>query len=252
MGDQVPLLRLAAESPEPTDIGDPAGFQSLGANVAVYCSDSRFVWDKNAPEAMRRAQYNAALAAIPPSMTAPFSPAAWVALVKQPVAFGPIADTCLPWPAPTRPNPPFAPNTVFSHTPALVMGGDYDLVPLGDMKAFLKHFPQGHFVEVANAGHFTGVWSPCAQAIDLHFIATLLPLLVVLGSDRIHQHHLCRQATPFTPGCAHITYLVILHHVSNASRAGAAPADVLLGQHSTPAWGCRDQRSAGIGTIGTE
>jgi hypothetical protein len=41
------------------------------------------------------------------------------------------------------------------------------------MKALLKRFPKGHLVEVANAGHFTGVWSPCAQAIDLHFIETL-------------------------------------------------------------------------------
>jgi hypothetical protein len=62
---------------------------------------------------------------------------------------------------------------VFARTPALLMGGDFDLVPPGDIKAHLKRFPKGHFVEVANAGHFTGVWSPCAQAIDLHFIATL-------------------------------------------------------------------------------
>jgi hypothetical protein len=53
------------------------------------------------------------------------------------------------------------------------MGGDFDAFPLGDMKALLKRFPEGHFVEVANAGHNTGVWSPCAQAIDLHFIETL-------------------------------------------------------------------------------
>jgi pimeloyl-ACP methyl ester carboxylesterase len=172
-GDRLPLLRLAAESPVPTDLGDAAGFQSMGANIAVYCSDGRFVWDKTAPEATRRAQYNTALAALPPGLTAPFSLASWVAHVKGPVVPGPGADTCIPWPAPTRPNPPFAPNSVFAQTPALIMAGDFDFVPVGDVKAILKRFPKGHFVEVANAGHFTGVWSPCAQAIDLHFIATL-------------------------------------------------------------------------------
>jgi pimeloyl-ACP methyl ester carboxylesterase len=172
-GDRLPLLRLAAESPAPTDFGDPAGFQSMGGNLAIFCSDGRFVWDKNAPEATRRAQYNAALAALPPGIVAPFSLAAWVASEEGTVFPGPIADACIPWPAPTRPNPPFSANTVFPRTPALIMGGDFDLVPLGDMKALLKRFPQGHLVEVANAGHNTGVWSPCARAIDLHFIETL-------------------------------------------------------------------------------
>lgn len=57
--------------------------------------------------------------------------------------------------------PPFAPNSGFAQTPALIMDGDFDLVPVGDVKAIFKRFPKGHFVEVANAGHFTGVWSPC-------------------------------------------------------------------------------------------
>jgi hypothetical protein len=145
----------------------------MGGNIAIFCSDGRFVWDKRAPEATRRAQYKAALAALSPGIVAPFSLATWAAYLKGPVVPGPAADTCIPWPAPTRPNPPFAPNAVFARTPALLMGGDFDLVPPGDIKAHLKRFPKGHFVEVANAGHFTGVWSPCAQAIDLHFIATL-------------------------------------------------------------------------------
>jgi pimeloyl-ACP methyl ester carboxylesterase len=173
-GDRVPLLRLAAETPAPTDFGDPSGFMSVGSNIAVYCSDSQFVWDKNAPETTRRAQYNAAVAAQPPGIVAPFSPAAWLRFIKtQPVALEPAVDTCVPWPAPARPNPPFLPTTVFSHTTTLLMSGDLDLVPLGDTKALLKRFPKGHFVEIANAGHITAGWSPCAQAIELHFIETL-------------------------------------------------------------------------------
>jgi pimeloyl-ACP methyl ester carboxylesterase len=173
-GDRLPLLRLAAESPAPTDFGNPARLQSVGANIAVYCSDSQFVWDKKAPEATRRAQYNAAFAALPPGIVAPFSPAAWVPFIKtQPIALIPAGDTCIPWPAPTRPNPPFAPNTVFSHTPTLLMSGAFDYLPFGQTKALLKRFPEGHAVEIVNAGHVTAGGSPCAQAIERHFIVTL-------------------------------------------------------------------------------
>jgi pimeloyl-ACP methyl ester carboxylesterase len=218
-GDREPLLRLAAESPVPTDLGDAAGFQSMGANIAVYCSDGRFPWDKTAPEATRRTQYNTALGALPPGLTAPFPLASWVAVVKGPVVPGPGADTCIPWPAPTRPNPPFAANTVFSHTPALIMDGDFDLVPVGDVKAILKRFPKGHFVEVANAGHFTGVWSPCAQAIDLHFIATLQ-----VGDTRCARD----PNAPFHPFGAPATKSVPLHGVARFPRLAsqALPARV--------------------------
>jgi pimeloyl-ACP methyl ester carboxylesterase len=218
-GDRVPLLRLAAESPAPTDFGDPAGFQSMGASLAITCSDGRLVWDKNAPEATRRAQYNAAVAALPPGVVAPFSLAAWVASEEGPVFPFPSGDACIPWPAPTRPNPPFAANSVFPHTPALIMGGDFDLVPLGDMKALLKRFPQGHLVEVANAGHNTGVWSPCAQAIDLHFIATL-----EVGDTRCARDH----NAPFHAFGAPATNAVPLRGVARFPRLAsqALPARV--------------------------
>ncbi|MGZ4380450.1 MAG: alpha/beta fold hydrolase [Gaiellaceae bacterium] len=72
-GDTAPLLRLAAESPEGTDSGDPTGFFSAGALVATYCADGRFVFDANASEATRRAQLEAAFAGLPPDAFAPFS-----------------------------------------------------------------------------------------------------------------------------------------------------------------------------------
>ncbi|MGZ4394035.1 MAG: alpha/beta fold hydrolase [Gaiellaceae bacterium] len=175
-GDTAPLLRLAAESPEGTDSGDPTGFFSAGALVATYCADGRFVFDANASEATRRAQLEAAFAGLPPDAFAPFSGAAWWAANER-VAAGLLGgwapDLCVAWPAPVRPNPAYPPNQRFSNTPALILGSDLDVVSLDDTKALLSLFPHHRFVEVANAGHVSALlWSPCAAEIVRRFIAT--------------------------------------------------------------------------------
>jgi pimeloyl-ACP methyl ester carboxylesterase len=174
-GDRVPLLRLAAESPQSTDSGDPSVFFSMGASVANFCSNGRFVYDVNAPEATRRAQLDAAAAALPRDAFAPFSAAAWLAAnerLPKGVPGGFPSDWCVPWPAPVRPNPPFPPNQPFSNTPALILNSDLDVVSLEDAKAALPLFPQGQLVEVANAGHETAWWSACAAGIVRTFITT--------------------------------------------------------------------------------
>jgi hypothetical protein len=45
-----PALRLVVESPAPTD----SGFAPVGADYGVFCADSGFPWNKNAPQAGRR------------------------------------------------------------------------------------------------------------------------------------------------------------------------------------------------------
>jgi pimeloyl-ACP methyl ester carboxylesterase len=174
-GDRVPLLRLAAESPQSTDSGVPSAFFSMGASVANFCSNARLVYDVNAPEATRRAQLDAAAADLPRDAFAPFSAAAWLAVnerLPKGVPGGFPSDWCVPWPVPVRPNPPFPPNQPFSNTPALILNSDLDVVSLQDAKAALPLFPQGHLVEVANAGHETAWWSACAAGIVRTFIAT--------------------------------------------------------------------------------
>jgi len=99
-GDSVPLLRLAAESPQATDSGDPSAFFSMGASVATFCSDARLVYDTNAPEATRRAQLEAAFAALPADAFAPFSAAAWRTVnerLPKGVPGGFPADWCVPY-----------------------------------------------------------------------------------------------------------------------------------------------------------
>lgn len=174
-GDATALLRLAAESPSPTDFGDPAESMSVGDDYAVFCSDSDFPWDKQAPEATREAQYQAALKALPRNATEPFSPSAWTGFIaSQPVLLIPGADACVPWPAPTRPDPPFPANARFpSNVPALLFGGGLDYLDVRKEQTLMPLFPSGKFITVANAGHVTTDWSPCAQAIALRFLQTL-------------------------------------------------------------------------------
>lgn len=177
-GDKTPLLRLAAESNPPTDFGPSDGGSSVGADYAVFCSDSVFPWDKSAPEATRRAQYEAAAKAVPDSATAPFTVAAWTGFVaSQPVLLIPGADACTPWPAPRRPEPPFPPRQPWpAGIPALLMGGGLDYLDVAAERTLLPLFPAGTpFVTIANGGHVTSLWSDCAAGIAVHFLETLSP-----------------------------------------------------------------------------
>jgi pimeloyl-ACP methyl ester carboxylesterase len=178
-GDRTPLLRLTAESPQATDAGDPSFFQSLGASVANFCSNARLAYDLAAPEATRRAQLDAAAAALPRNAFAPFSAAAWRAAnerLPKGVAGGFPYDWCVPWPAPVHPNPPFPPNQKFpANVPVLVLNSDLDVVSLADARAALPLFPRGTLVEVANAGHESTWWNECAAGILQRFVATHSP-----------------------------------------------------------------------------
>lgn len=174
-GDRTPLLRLAAESPQNPEVGPPSAFLSYGASVANFCSNARLVYDVNAPEATRRAQLEAAAAALPPTTFAPFSAAAWrTANERLPkgVPGGFPYDWCVPWPALVHANPPFPPNQKFPNKPVLILNSGLDVVSLADAKAALPLFPRGKLVEVANAGHEPAWWSGCAAGIVQTFIAT--------------------------------------------------------------------------------
>src|SRR5262249_9573251 len=78
--DSLPLRRLAAENDFPIfgDAGDPR-FVSQGDFYATWCTDGLFPWDETAAsEAKRQAQYDAAVAALPRNMFAPFSVGGWL------------------------------------------------------------------------------------------------------------------------------------------------------------------------------
>ena len=72
-GDPEPLLRLAGAHPVSTESpSDPSEF-SAGANLAAFCNDQDFVWNRTDPIDVRVRKYRAAVAALPRSAFAPFS-----------------------------------------------------------------------------------------------------------------------------------------------------------------------------------
>jgi len=179
-GDRRPLLRLAAENAGPFlgDDGKPTQF-STGESFARYCNDNPMPWDKGAPRSARKAQYEAARAALPADAFAPFSVDGWLA----PMPIGPIGpDLCIDWPAPTYDIPPPIPPgaQLPGDVPALVLTGDIDLSTVSaTARNVANAWPNSQLIKVLNAGHHTatplGNRPDCADAIIAAFIAELTP-----------------------------------------------------------------------------
>jgi pimeloyl-ACP methyl ester carboxylesterase len=178
--DEVPLLRLAADSDGPligpftgNTSGAPSEF-SGGDNAARQCTDLTLPWQKDAPVPVRRQQFDAARMALAPDSFAPSSIDAWLA----PAPTGPIGpDLCLTWPAPPSDVPaPIPTGAQFPSIPALVLSGDLDSVsvPSADARDVAKLFPRSTFVELADSGHHTVFsWrSDCSAKLVQRFLST--------------------------------------------------------------------------------
>ena len=171
-GDRAPLLRMAAETDFPLffDKGDPR-YYADGDFLATFCTDGVFPWDTSAPEATRRAQYDAAVAGLRRSMFAPFSLAGWLGSLQAP------GKDCVGWPQPSPAPPAVPPGATFPAAPALVLSGDLDVsVPSENARAVARRFPNAQFVSVANTGHPTAFDSDCARNLIVRFIETAAPV----------------------------------------------------------------------------
>jgi pimeloyl-ACP methyl ester carboxylesterase len=170
-GDKRPLLRLVAENqffPATTDSGDSAQF-SIGDTLAVLCNEQRFPWDWSAPPATRRAQYDAAFAALPAGSFGLFSASA---VSGDPAA---VERSCFDWPAPASTEPPVPDGTSYPAVPALVINGDLDSAVPAVARAYASQFPTSTYVEFANVGHGVAFSGPCAATILRRFVSRLAP-----------------------------------------------------------------------------
>jgi pimeloyl-ACP methyl ester carboxylesterase len=168
--DAAPLLRLAAQTIFTDDSGPVREF-SAGLYVAVFCNDYPEPFDMRAAPATRRAQYAAAVAALPDDAFAPFTVHEWVT--------SPIEefDTCLGWPSPLRHDPPIAtsPPLVPPSLPVLVLSGGLDtLTTWTDGRLVAEHMgPSARWVKVENTAHVTALADPfgCASGLVRRFVA---------------------------------------------------------------------------------
>ena len=114
-----------------------------GVYLATTCHDGRFPWKPGTPLAQRRAAYEQALAALPPTALGGFG--SWAA------RFG-DAYSCLGWPSP-------AGGTALSQgslpdVPVLVLSGGFDLrTPTADGAALAARFKRGRLVVFPGVGH---------------------------------------------------------------------------------------------------
>jgi pimeloyl-ACP methyl ester carboxylesterase len=174
-GDEVPLLRLAAEAETNELTPDPARIFSEGDNPARFCMDNThgFPWDTDAPVPTRMKQWEQALADLPNDQFGVFSKASWVA--RPPSPFAP--DVCIVWPGPRPTTPKAVPaGAPFpAKVPALIITGDLDLnIPPADSEALKELWPNSRYVEIRNANHhvFFAAFD-CAEPIIVRFIRDL-------------------------------------------------------------------------------
>jgi pimeloyl-ACP methyl ester carboxylesterase len=169
-GDTAPLLRLEAEGffTLVGDSGDPT-FSSSGAYYATGCVNAEQPWDWSEPVSERKEQYAEAVSDLPHDFFAPYSRAAATGLL-----FSHFGKECLSWQNPEPPSPVEPAHAIYPHVPTLILEGDLDnRVPLQETSEVAELFPNSISVTVAEAGHETVNYSPCATTLVSQFIENL-------------------------------------------------------------------------------
>jgi pimeloyl-ACP methyl ester carboxylesterase len=193
-GDRTPMLRLAADHVSMDAYGgSPAGY-SWGDFMAVSCHDYPTIWDTRGTYAERRAQLDAAIAALRPNTFAPFPNSVWLhSLYQHQLVYG-----CLKWPRPAIDDPAL-PSGPRPDVPVLVTNGEFDQsTPAHDARLAARHWPNSTFVAVRNTVHITALadWQSCASVYVRRFLETLdagdtscartMPRMNVVGRFSVH------------------------------------------------------------------
>ena len=135
-GDDVPLLRLVAQTQSYLHGASTADYFSNGLYFAVSCMDYPQLFSMHSTPSQRRRQLAARLLAPPPGAFTPFTAREWfkMSAYSEPYA------ACLDWPRPAHTAPAVAPKStpLPASVPLLVVGGDLDsLTPVTDAPLFV-------------------------------------------------------------------------------------------------------------------
>ena len=170
-GDLVPLTRLVDQTIDPSEDGGAVAEFSSGLYVANFCNDYPQPFSYAASNAQRRNQYQAAVAALPANMFAPFTVQEWVSSGSEEF------DTCLKWPAPVTDDPPVVKTPPLTpNLPVLVLSGELDSLttPAEGRRVAEQMGPSARWVRVDNMYHVTAMldFVDCAEGIVRRFIRT--------------------------------------------------------------------------------
>ena len=155
-GDDVPLLRLVAQSRTWSHGTSDPGYFSNGLYWAVACMDYPQLWTPQSSFARRRQELAAAIAARTPlDSFGPFTTSEWLLMS----AYSQPYQGCLRWlrPAHTAPVVPANAAPLPATIPVLIVGGDVDsLTPLSDAQVFGPQLgAKVRVVNLANTVHVT-------------------------------------------------------------------------------------------------
>ena len=183
-GDPLPLGRLVAES-KATNVEEPVSVYSPGLQVAVSCHDYPQLFDMAQSRAIRKSQYDAAVAnqiRVDPDIYGPFQIREYL---KSDFSTQPL---CLPWPIATR-NPwklPGPPDGRYPDIPTLVLSGELDTITTvaeGDLVA--AQFARSRHVTLANSTHVTAMGDvyKCASQLVRDFFTNQNVVLSGTGGE---------------------------------------------------------------------
>jgi pimeloyl-ACP methyl ester carboxylesterase len=145
----------------------PSGQESSEVDETLFvdtsCEETPFPWQREAPEATREVEAEAALNALPSSDFYPFNP--------ETALFGQTIPLCVSWPdaAPTPPAPGALPDV-----PTLILSGGQDLrTPTENARRVAALIPDAQLVKVPYTGHSVigSDFSDCAQSAVGAFFA---------------------------------------------------------------------------------
>ncbi len=180
-GDQVPLLRLMAETAVGTDSRDPTRSPALfsaGLAAAVECGDPPQIFDLSLPVAQRIAARDLAIEkrkATAPDTYAPFTIDEYR---RMPLDYA-FIDQCVQWPARAAHSrtPPLVPEAPYPQVPVLVVSGELDnMTSVADGADAAARFPRAHHVIIANGLHVNALphsRDECGARLVRRFMANL-------------------------------------------------------------------------------
>jgi pimeloyl-ACP methyl ester carboxylesterase len=180
--DQLPLLRLMAETSSAVDSRDPTADPtkwSAGLAAAVMCQDPPQIFDMGLAPAARRHQFDRVITERARRFPDTYAPFTIDEYRGMPLDYS-FIEQCLEWPTP----PPVhaaahvvPENAAYPDIPALILSGELDTVTtMADGAAVAKEFKRARQVKFANSFHVNALprsRSECGGILVRRFIETL-------------------------------------------------------------------------------
>lgn len=177
-GDNLPLLRLMAETRLSTPSVDPtqSALQfSAGLELAVLCLDPPQIFDMRLDPAERREQRDRLIAQRKRTAPDTYAPFTIDEYRRMPLDYS-YLDQCVEWPSSSA-APLVSGAPPYPAVPVLVISGELDSnTPVTDGAAAAAHYPHAHHVVIANSYHVNALphaRSECGATLVRRFMQSL-------------------------------------------------------------------------------